>query len=236
MQRNAGRLLSGMSAVGRLMGIFPRRRHPTVDTADALRDFCRRHAAFIAQKCAIDYSRTKAGLFSYQLFKEQAFIDALTRCRWEGYAAVLADILIVMEGFLRPIAGDDATRVADRLAAWYPAILALDPPPAHRPGGWADAEARFAARMAAAAAAPPRGPAAVATVSGRLLYEALPIHTNHRDLDQEMVVASVCFRMVSLWQEMERRIDRAAVCADLIGDGDDDRARAPAGGPAAGLG
>ncbi|MGE0747551.1 MAG: hypothetical protein AB7K86_19990 [Rhodospirillales bacterium] len=198
---------------------FPlqRWRRPTIATAAALRDFARQHAAFIAQKCAIDYCRTKAGLFSYQLFKEQDFMAALTRCRWEGYGAVLADILIVLEAFLRPSAGSDAAAIADRLAAWYPEILALDPPPAHRPQGWADAIARFDARMGAARAAPPRGPAAIAEVSGRLLYEALPIHTSYRRFDQEMVVASVCFRMVSMWQEMERRVDRAAVCADLAG-------------------
>lgn len=219
MQQKGGRLFSGRVPTQWLPCAFPlqRWRRPTISTTEALRDFARQHAAFIAQKCAIDYCRTKAGLFSYKLFKEEEFMAALTRCRWEGYGAVLADILLVLEAFLRPVAGADADRVADRLTAWYPEILALDPPPAHRPQGWADAIARFEARMRAARAVPPRGPAAIAEQSGRLLYESLPIHTSYRRFDQEMVVASVSFRMVSMWQEMERRIDRAAVCADLAG-------------------
>jgi hypothetical protein len=205
------------SPVGWLMGAFPWRRRPAITTADALKTFARENAAFIAQKCAIDYCRTKAGLFSHHLFKEEDFIVALTRCRWEGYGAVLADILLVLEAFLRPTAGEQAGRIADRLAAWYAEILAEDPPPTHRPQGWAEAIERFAQRMAVARAAPARSPAAIATASGKHLFGALPIHTNHRDLDEEMVVSSVRFRMVSLWQEMERRIDRQAVCAALAG-------------------
>ncbi|MBM3486301.1 MAG: hypothetical protein FJX67_06665 [Alphaproteobacteria bacterium] len=200
-----------------LKDVLARWRPPPITDAPALRTYAKQNAAFIAQKSSIDYCRVKAGTFSYQLFTEKEFLDALTRCRWEGFALVLADILIVIEAFLRPPSDREARTVAARLMPWYADILATEPIPAHRPDGWGEAVTRFEARFAAAVAKAPGRPADIARVSGQALYAVLPIHTNHRELDQDMVVAGVQFRMVSLWQTMERRVDRAAVCDDLLG-------------------
>lgn len=199
-----------------LKEMLARWRPPPITDAHALRLYAKENAAFIAQKSSIDYCRVKAGTFSYQLFAEKDFMDALTRCRWEGFALVLADILLVFEAFLRPPSDREARTIAARLMPWYADILATEPVPRHRPEGWGEAVGRFEARFAAAVANAPGRPADIARVSGRALYAVLPIHTNHRRLDEDMVVAGVQFRMVSLWQAMERRIDRDAVRAELL--------------------
>src|SRR5213593_4830339 len=79
-----------------------RLRPKPITTADALRTFVEERAAFIAQKCATDYCRGKTGLASYALFTEKPFLDAFDVCRWETFAAVLGDLLILTEGQLRP--------------------------------------------------------------------------------------------------------------------------------------
>jgi hypothetical protein len=79
-------------------------RPAPIATTDAFRIFLEERAALIAQKCAVDYCRGKTGLASYALFTEKPFLDALEVCRWETFVTVLADLMILAEGCLRPYA------------------------------------------------------------------------------------------------------------------------------------
>lgn len=186
-----------------------------VRSAVDLRDFAKRHAAFVSQKSAVDYCRAKTGLFHHQLFQEKPFQDALTRCRWDGFAAALADILLMAEAYLRPYADGGAPAVADRLVAFYPEILASESLPDYRTGWQPEVDA-FSARMAAARERPARPVTEIATHSARVVFNALPIHTRYRNADEEMVFNSIRFAMVALRQRMEREIDGAAVCRDIL--------------------
>src|SRR5262245_63396611 len=98
-------------------------RPAPIATAAALRTFLDERAALIAQKCAIDYCRGKTGLASYALFTEKPFLDALDVCRWETYAAVLGDLLILTEGYLRPaVAPEQQPRLCAALAELYSGV------------------------------------------------------------------------------------------------------------------
>jgi hypothetical protein len=188
---------------------------PILSAAD-LRAFIAGESAVIAQKTAMGYCTAKTGSFSYALFQEKRFIDALAICRWEAFAAVLSDMLLIAETLLRPHTQGQAGPVGRALVAFYAGILRGHPPPRHRPEGWAEAIAAFEQRLAAAQAGPPVEPAAVATASGRRLYEVLPLHTNYRVDDEQVIVASVTFQMVGIWDMMRRRIDGPSVARDLM--------------------
>jgi hypothetical protein len=207
-------------AVGRLWTRLKARLRPApIATADALRTFLSERAALIAQKCAIDYCRGKTGLASYALFTEKPFLEALDRCRWDSFAAVLGDLLIVTEGKLRPhVATEEHSRLCVALAGVYPAILATVPPPAHRAGGWGEAIASFALRFTETSKGTPRQALDVADHSARCLFESLPIHTSYRELDEEVVYGAVRFRMIAVSQELERRLDSARVAGELLSD------------------
>ena len=111
-----------------------RLRPVPIATADALKAFVEERAAFIAQKCAIDYCRGKTGLASYALFTEKPFLDALDVCRWETFAAVLGDLLIITEGCLRPhLAPAQHSALREALIGVHAAALTQLPAPAHRP-------------------------------------------------------------------------------------------------------
>jgi len=187
-----------------------------IDTADALSTFVAERAAFIAQKCAIDYCRGKTGLASYALFTEKPFLDALDICRWETFAAVLADLLLLVEGRLRPhAAAGQHGRLCAHLEGIYASALAATPVLAHRPEGWSDALASFAERLRDASAGKPRQTLEVADHSARRLFDTLPIHISMRELDEEVVYGAVRFRMISVSEEMDRRLGAAALAAQL---------------------
>lgn len=205
---------------GRLWRRFAARLQPVpIATADALRTYLQERSALIAQKCAIDYCRGKTGLASYALFEEQPFIRALDVCRWEAFAAVLGDLLIIAEGCLRPHAmPQQQPRLCEALISLYSGVLASFPMPAHRPQGWDDVIASLTVRLRTASGGQPRRAADVADHSARRLFETLPIHASMRELDKEVVYGAVRFRMIAVSQEMQRRITAGDLVRQLLLD------------------
>ena len=198
----------------RLLAYF---RPPPISSAQALRTFVEQRAALVAQKCAIDYCRGKTGLASYALFTEKPFLDALDICRWETYAAVLGDLLIVTEGHLRPqVTAGQHPRLCAALIGLYSAALAALPAPAHRGSGWGDAQDAFARRFMAASLGRPQQALDVADHSAKRLFDTLPIHISMRELDEEPVYGSVRFRMIAVSQEMQRRFAAAELVRQLL--------------------
>jgi hypothetical protein len=196
-----------------------RLRPAPIATTEALRVYLAERAALIAQKCAIDYCRGKTGLASYALFTEKPFLEALDRCRWDTFAAVLGDLVIVAEGKLRShVPPARHSRLWEALGDLYPAILATLPPPAHRAEGWGEAIASFAPRFREACLGMPRQALDVADHSARCLFESLPIHSSYRELDEEVVYGAVRFRMIAVSQELQGRLRAAELTKELLAD------------------
>jgi len=207
-------LVPSLPFLGRLRG---RLQPAPIATAQALSAFLQERAFFLAQKCAIDYCRGKTGLASYALFSEKRFLDALDVCRWETFVAALGDLLIVTESLLRvEVASEQRERLCDALAALHAAVLGALPPPGHRTQGWAGDSEAFALRLRSASLAAPRATPQVAEYSARRLFDTLPIHSNMRELDEEVVFGAVRFRMISVRQEMERRLRAAELAGALL--------------------
>lgn len=187
-----------------------------IATAGALQSFVAERAAFVAQKCAIDYCRGKTGLASYALFTEKPFLDALDVCRWETFAAVLEDLILLAEAQLRGhLVDQQRPRLSAALLALHSAVLSAHPAPAHRLHGWSDAAQGFALRLRSAGNGAPRI-LDLADHAAKRLFDTLPIHINMRELDEEVVYGAVRFRMIAISQEMRRRVRSRDVAASLI--------------------
>lgn len=199
-----------------LQRVMSRLRPRPLATSGAFRTFIQERALLVAQKCAIDYCRGKTGLASYALFTEAPFLQALDVCRWETFAAVAGDLLILAEAQLRPHAGTEQQRLREALARLHTEVLASSPPPTHRPQGWGDANEAFAARLEAAAAGGTRATVDVADHSAKRLFDTLPIHSSYRELDEEVVYGAVRFRMIALNAEMAQRLAGAKLVAALL--------------------
>lgn len=199
--------------LGQLLGL---RRPPPVTTAAGLAELASRTAAYLAQKTTIDYCRAKCGSFSYSLFKEKPFLDALDVSKWEGFAAVLADVVLVLEAFLRPQAADQPEALGAGLKGLYAEVLDSHPLPAHRPQGWDDVKAALAPRLALAQAHPSRPPAELSRTSARRVFDVLPIHDRYKELDAEVIEGALGFQMTAFWGTLRHRVDAAAVVADLV--------------------
>lgn len=189
---------------------------PRIATAAGLADFLAGRAAFVSQKCTFDYCRARAGIGWAQLFRDDEFGRALLRCRWEAYAAVLADVGEVALVYLRHQGGDAA--VADGLAAALRDALHRHPVPAHR-DGWDDVTTATEARLYRALMADPRAVHRIGRKSGGVVFDVLPIHTNLKAHDREMVVNNVRFLLCRVYADMERELDGPALVRLLSADG-----------------
>jgi hypothetical protein len=208
-----------MPAISLWKRLAARFQDPPIDDATALRTFLEQRASLIAQKCAVDYVRGKTGLASHALFTEKPFLEAMDICRWESFATVLGDLLILVESQLRgQAAGERQARLQAVLCGLYPVILRHFPLPAHRGAGWADVEAAFEQRFQAAAQGRPLQALDVADHSAKRLFDTLPIHASMRELDEEVVYGAVRFRMIAVNQEMQRRLRAPELVERLLAD------------------
>ena len=194
---------------------MPGRRSPVASVA-GLAAFLDRHAAFLAQKCSDDYVRGTVGLNYHAMSQEPTFKEAMTICRWDGFAAMLAGLILLTQRRLIE-AGGDAAAIESRLARLFAEILAGHPPPAHRPTGWGELVAAMPARLAEARKTPPSLRDIAAQAASRL-FEVLPIHARYRELDEEVIHGAVQFRFVSLSDRIQREIDAAALARAIAAD------------------
>jgi len=191
-------------------------RAAPVATADALRDFFYAEAALVAQKCVIGYCHVKTRLPLTELMRDEEFRIAFERARWEGFAAVLGDLAVVVEGHLRPAFGERQGALADRLADCCAEVLAGRVRPAAAEAGWSEVVLEIRRRLHRAQLAAPQSVADVAWTSARRLFDTLPIHDRLRRPDKEAVVASVRFMLVSRCGRLDRRLDRDALARALL--------------------
>jgi hypothetical protein len=198
---------------GRIAAIG-RRRQP-IRTREAFRAFVEGEAALVAQSATYDYLRARAGRLAPQLFREQPFLDALEVTRWEAFAAVLADLMVIGQTALRTHAVD-RTALCAALAELYRQTLARHPTPGHRADGWRTHESDLARRLNATCDAAPQTPDAIASHSGAAIFAHLPLHPDVRRHDEDMVVNNVRFRVLRSWETFMARVDLPAVAADLV--------------------
>lgn len=214
--------IAGAKNSGALQHLYKRVRDwfrgEVVADQATLSSFLGANAALVAQKCAIDYCRGKTGAASHALFKEQPFIDALNRCRWESYAAVLADLMLIAETQLAraPNATGRSAELKSALQRIYAELLHSHPLPPHRPQGWDEVIAEFAQRQAAFESSAGEMPDRIALHSARKLFDTLPIHTNMRQFDEEIVFGAVRFHVVGVSQRLGAQLRPEAVVRDLL--------------------
>jgi hypothetical protein len=149
----------------------------TVSDRQALADFMDSRAAFLCQKCVVEFCRVRAGVYWQKLFSEADFQEKLRQSRWQSYPPAFAMVAEMVEGATRPHAGQRQRRLPAALEAVAAEVFQRYPIPDGAPADfWDDALVLVRERLQATQAGPPRPVKDMTSPSARMIFEALPLH------------------------------------------------------------
>lgn len=201
-------------AIWRLFSIDSGRAR--IGTMAELADFLSREASLIAQKPIVDYVHMKTRLSLNEFTREEQFREAFDASRAASYAAVLGDLVAVVESHLRGAAGARSGALPAALARLYRECLGrFDIAMPDDPVRLARALEQRLAQLQIAA---PKSSADVALTCGNAVFDLLPIHPRLRKDDREPVVEGVRFFFMSRCQRLDERLDKPALLAALLAD------------------
>ena len=188
-----------------LRELFQRKPADPIRDLAGLGEFIAAQSAFVSQKATLDYIRARAGVMWQKLFEDERFKEALEYCRWEAYAAVLADVAEITQIFLRR-QGVPEEPLPDILADLVAGALNRYDVPAYR-RSWEEAVEDVRSRLYRANLAAPRPVHSVGYASGERIFDILPLHTNLRQHDREHVVNNLRFLLVRYHVELEEQAE-----------------------------
>lgn len=186
---------------------------PPVRTVAALHALLSREAAFLAQRSVVDFARNELGSLSAQAFDDPRFLAKLAVCRWEAFAATLADMVVLVQARLQ--ASDGACAIVDAsLGDLYAAVLADHPVPEHRAQGWDSEVAGLRSRLALRPPGP-ASPRAFAEATGSMVFDTLPFPPRDPVENRMVVENAFAFGLIAFNDRLARRIDAPALRAAL---------------------
>jgi len=99
-----------------IFGFF--RRRPPIRKVAELADFIDEQSAYLVQRYIYDYTQARSGPYSKSLLIRPDFMQAVERSRWSAYPLGLAMVGEMVEGVLRPHAGDERQQRGFADAIW----------------------------------------------------------------------------------------------------------------------
>ena len=174
-------------------------------------------AAFLAQGASYSYIRARSGTMGPRLMQDAAFGAGMERCKWEGFAAIAGDLILIVETELRQQgSGPDGAGTAAVWRRLYREVLAAQVMPEHRADtGWTDRLAEFDLALDAHRALPARSIEDLCEHSAGVLLAFAPVEEAIRERDREMVVNNVKFRFIDHVDALRRRTDWPALAAAI---------------------
>ncbi|MBI4273192.1 MAG: hypothetical protein HY659_00635 [Rhizobiales bacterium] len=97
------------------LGFF--RRRPSIREVDELANFIDEQSAYLIQRYIYDYTHARSGPYSKSLLVRPDFMQAVEQSRWSAYPLGLAMIGEMVDGVLRPHAGEERRAILDPLSA-----------------------------------------------------------------------------------------------------------------------
>jgi len=189
---------------------------PPIEAMTALQSFMSGEASYLAQRSTYEFCRNTLAYFGQWVFDDDRFNEAFRVCRWEAYAAILADMVVIADGHFRHADAGESTALVERLQQAYAAMLAGYPLPVHRPDGWADAIEGVGRRLAQARLAKPSRVGDIARVAARRVYDVLPLYSQHQDEDYKVIENAIRFGLISFDGKFRSRVRADAVIADFL--------------------
>ena len=205
-----------------VVGLLRHRRETgPIDSVARLQEFTATRSAYVAQKTLYGYIKTRMGTRYPAMFEGGQVVDSLNIAKWHVFAACLSDLTIFAVGAglnNQPVGNDE--RQAMALVCYQAGLRdsAGDAPEKFSAQDYVD---EFKTRLTKTdwrlGALTPEN----FNYSPRALVRWAPIADNLKKFDAEIVMNSVKFSWRDVREQLLKRIDGAAICADWLRQGTD---------------
>jgi len=193
------------------------RKEPAIASREALADFIDSRAAFMSQKCVVEFCRVRSGVYWQKLFSEDEFRETLRVSCWNSYPPAAAMIVEMIEGVLRPAAGIRQRQLPDGLMKSVDDVFARHPVPAGAPETfWTEARALVRERLDATQSGPPRPVRKVAEPMAKLIHSALPLHPNLVSHDYDYIRNNLRMNLLRAHEDFIAAADLDQLARDLL--------------------
>jgi len=201
------------------MNLFDRffRRKPQISDKAGLADFIDEQSAFLVQKGIYEYSRARAGHYAKVLFAEEGFAKSVEHSRWQAYPLGLAMVGEMVEGVLRPHAGDRRRAMLDELTAIVLSVFDRYPvPPSIGDDAWLVARGELARRIELTAGHAPKRVMDIPEPLAETYFALMPIHEKLRGRDFATTRNYLRVSLCNIHDELIERMDKAALEQSFI--------------------
>lgn len=192
---------------------------PPITTAAGLADFMDSRAAFLSQKCVVEFCRVRAGVHWEKLFGEAEFQEELRQARWKSYPPAFAMIAEMVEGVLRPAAGLRQRALPAALEAVAREIFERYPVPEKAPETfWNDALDLVRERLAATQDGAPRPVREVPKPMARAIFNALPLHKDVLTNDYDYIFNNLRMNLLRIHDDFLEGVKLEPTVRDLLAE------------------
>ena len=200
------------------MGLFSIfRSRPPIRESHELAEFIDEQSAFLVQKGIHEYSRARAGHYAKVLFSEPEFRDALERSRWTAYPLGLAMVSELVEGVLRPLAGDaERSRQLETLRALVLSVFDRYPTPATLgEATWSQMRVDLERRLQPIGLHPVKRAFEIAGPFAKAYFDLMPIHRKLRASEFPTLHSYLKVTLCNIHDELTKRLDGKAIVDSL---------------------
>jgi hypothetical protein len=198
-----------------LPGLFSRAK--PISSAAELADFMDSRAAFLAQKCVVEFCRVRAGVHWDKLFREAQFKEELRQSRWKSYPPAFAMIAEMVEGVLRPAAGLRQRHLPAALEKLSLETFARYPVPERAPESfWGDALDLVRERLEATQGQAPRPVRDMPNPTARAIFDALPLHKDVVTNDYDYIFNNLRMNLLRIHDDFLEVAKLEPLAEDLL--------------------
>jgi hypothetical protein len=189
---------------------------PPITSVGELGDFIDEQSCFVSQKGIYEYSRARAGHYAKVLFREPEFIEAVDRARWRAYPLGLAMVAELVEGALRPQAGNDHLRQLAALRALVLSVFDRYPVPTTLTEDyWRGARRQLERRLDHIGLHAPKFAKDIPAPFAKDYFDLMPIHKKLKMNEAPTIHNYLRVTMCNIHEELSKRVDAVAVSDQL---------------------
>jgi hypothetical protein len=197
-----------------LFGFF--RRKPPIREVAELADFVDQQSAYLIQRYIYDYTLARVGPYTRSLLTQPEFMQEVERTRWTAYPLGLAMVGEMVEGVLRPHAGEDRRAVLDALGALVLDIFdRYDVPQQIGTGAWRAAREELARKLDQIGTHPPKRVIDIPELYAERYFNMMPFDKALLSNDVLTTKNYLRLTLTNIRDEMVKRMDAAAMAAKL---------------------